>query len=151
MIEIEERVRIDRAPEAVWAVMRDVERWPDWTATMESVDLLDGAAGLGPGVRARLGVFLTMFGRRTVMRGIWRVTAYDEGRGFTWENTRFGLRSFAGHYIDPDGAGSLVTLTITMSGLPATMLRPLILGPSRENVTIEAAGLKQRVEAGAGP
>ncbi len=49
---VEQSIRIDvEAPvQRVWEVLREVERWPEWTPTVTSVRRLDdGSAWLGPG------------------------------------------------------------------------------------------------------
>ena len=34
-------IHIDAPPEVVWAVTEDIERWPEWTPTVESAKRLD--------------------------------------------------------------------------------------------------------------
>ena len=52
--EIEQTVEIAAPPERVWAVMTDIERWPTWTPTVTSIELLDhGQFAVGSRARIR--------------------------------------------------------------------------------------------------
>ena len=57
-----------------------------------------------------------------------------------------GVKGVASHVIEPDGNGSKVTLTVGLSGIVATVFGPMIAGPSRQNVEMEAEELKRRSE-----
>jgi carbon monoxide dehydrogenase subunit G len=142
MIRISRTIHINTPPHAVWAVMTDVERWPEWTESMKSVERLEqGPFGLGSTAKLRI--------RRAPTAGIWKVTEFTEGRSFTWEIDSGGVHGVATHLIEPDGAGSNATLTVTLSGLIATLFGWAIAGPSRDNVRMEAEGLKRRCEGSA--
>jgi hypothetical protein len=120
--------------------MTDVERWPEWTESMKSVERLEeGPFVLGSTARLRI--------RRAPTAGVWRVTEITEGRSFTWETDSGGVHGVATHLIEPDGDSSKVTLTVTLSGLVATLLTPILAGVARDNVRMEAEGLKRRCEA----
>ena len=71
-MEVEVSVEIDRPANLVWPVLVDVERWPEWTASMISVQRLDSAPfGIGSRVRIRQPKLKTM---------VWRVSEYEQGR-----------------------------------------------------------------------
>jgi uncharacterized protein YndB with AHSA1/START domain len=130
---IERVVHIDASPADVWAVMIDVERWPEWTPSIAKVVPQDSRP-IGVGSRYRVSA-------SGVPGATWRVSEFVEGRSFTW-GTDSGVRVVAGHVIEPEASGSKVTLSITTRGLFA----PLIVRTSRRNMQIEAEGLKRRSE-----
>ncbi len=116
----------------------DVERWPEWTPSVRSVVRQDsGVFGAGSSALLRL---------RGGPTSVWRVTAYEEGRSFTWATKTPGVRASAGHVVERDGEGTRVTLTATTKGLLATLLAPLIVAVSLRNLRMEAEGLKARCE-----
>jgi len=52
-MKIEVSVEVFRPAERVWSVLVDVERWPEWTASITQIERLDQAA-FGPGSRVRI-------------------------------------------------------------------------------------------------
>ncbi|MBI5949675.1 MAG: SRPBCC family protein [Chloroflexi bacterium] len=134
----ERSIEIAAPPAVVWSILQDVSRWPEWTDSVRTVELI-GDGPFGPGKRARLDVL-------GAPPAVWTVTAIDEGRSFTWESRARGVHTIAGHVIEPSGAGSRVTLTVEMSGLMASIFRPMIARVSRRNLAMEAEGLKRRSE-----
>ena len=139
-IHIDRTVNINASTERVWAVMADVERWPEWTESMKSVERLD-SADFGVGSKAKLRI------RRSPNANVWTVTELTPNRSFTWETNSGAVKGVATHVIEPDGNGSKVTLTVDLSGIVATLFGPMIGGQSRKNVEMEAEGLKRRSEA----
>jgi carbon monoxide dehydrogenase subunit G len=139
-IHIDRTVNINASTERVWAVMADVERWPEWTESMKSVERLDsGEFGLGSTAKLKI--------RRSPSANVWTVTELMPNRSFTWETNSGGVKGVATHVIEPDGNGSKVTLTVDLSGIVATLFGPMIAGQSRKNVEMEAEGLKRWCEA----
>ena len=135
----EQTIDIAAPPDAVWRVLADVERWPEWTPSMRSVKLeSDGPFAVGS--RAKLGV------AGAPMSSMWEVTSLGAGRSFVWESAQPGMRTIAGHYIEATDAGSRVRLTIDMNGPLATLMSPYLMRVTRRNVTQEAEGLKRRSE-----
>jgi uncharacterized protein YndB with AHSA1/START domain len=137
---ITQAVDIDAEPGRVWEVLADVERWAEWTPSIRWVRLLAGADRLVTGGRARVK-------QPGLPAMVWEVTSLDEGRQFTWEAATPGLRTVGEHRIDPQGAGSRVTLGITQTG-PLARLAALLYGRrTRRYVQAEADGLRARVMA----
>lgn len=135
----ERSIDITAPPDAVWSVLRDVPAWPRWTESITAAEWVSGN-GLVVGARARLTV-------RGAGKAVWTVTAVDEGRSFTWESRVGGVRSAASHVIEAAPGGSRVTLAVDLTGLLATLLRPLVARTTRANLEAEAEGLKKLAEA----
>lgn len=135
------RTAIDIAAPAdrIWSVVRDVERWHEWTASISSIERLDD----GP---------LRMGSRATVRqpklpKNVFQVTALEEGRGFSWESRSPGLRGIGHHWIEPTSAGSRVTLGVDFRGPLAWLVTRLYGTLTQRYIEMEAEGLKRRCEA----
>jgi hypothetical protein len=126
-------------PEKVWAVLLDIDRWPEWNPAITKIRLLDS----GPftvGSRAHI--------RQPKLRpAVWKVTEIDERvRSFTWVTRNPGVQVTGGHRVERDGEGSKITLSIQFSGLLAPLVFGLTGGLTQRYVTREAQGLKERSE-----
>jgi len=134
-------VDVDAPADRVWAVMHDVERWPEWSDSITSVRQLDPGP-LRVGSRALI--------RQPKLRPAeWRVTALDANRGFTWITTSPGLRVDAHHCIHPLGSRSRVTLRLEFSGVLGTLVAYVTRGLNARYLDMEATGLKRRSESAA--
>jgi len=133
-----ETVYIDAPPEKVFAVLCDVERWPEWTSTMTRVRRLEsGPFLIGSSAQVH---------QPKLRAAVWRVTELKDGRNFTWMTRSPGLRMTAGHLIEPKGAGSRVELTFELSGLFAPVVSRLYGGLIERYVATESQGLKRLCE-----
>jgi uncharacterized protein YndB with AHSA1/START domain len=123
----------------VWAVLVDVERWPQWTASVRRVER--GEPGpLAVGSTARLT-------QPKLRPAVWRVTELTEGREFTWEADNPGVRSRGEHRVLPlPGGGSRVELVLTQSGPLAAPVGWLYRDLLRRYLWLEADGLRRRCE-----
>ena len=141
MTHFDTAVEIQATPDRVWSVMRDVERWPEWTRTIRSVTRLEG----GPfdiGSRARIR-------QPKLLPAVWRVTELEEGRGFTWVARSPGVRVKARHRVEPTATGTRATLSLDFSGPLAPLVARLTRGLNERYLAIEAKGLKERSEGAA--
>jgi len=127
------------APAAtVWAIYSDVERWPDWTASVTSVELLD-AGPLRVGSRARVR-------QPRLPVAEWTVTEIDEGRSFTWVARGPGVRTTGTHIVVPHGDGARATAILDQGGPLGPVVGFLTRGLTRRYLAMEVAGLKARAE-----
>src|SRR5215218_8712666 len=87
---------IEAPPEHVWAIMRDIERWPEWTPTVTSIQRLDpGPLVVGSRARVR---------QPKLPPADWRVTSLNEAnRTFTWITRGPGVQVIARHSVEPGG------------------------------------------------
>ena len=135
---VEHTIHIEAPPERVWAVTRDVERWPEWTPTVTSVRLV-GRGPFGPGSVARI--------RQPLQpESEWVVTEYAEGRRFAWRTRRRGLRMTGTHDVSAEGSGTRNTLGLDAEGVLAALLWPVLRLAVRRALAEENRGLKVRCE-----
>jgi uncharacterized protein YndB with AHSA1/START domain len=132
-------IDIEASPERVWEVMADIERWPEWTSSIISIEKLT-EGDLAVGTRARVHALGAPESEFTV-------TSAEPGNSFTWETRVRGARSIAGHVIEPTASGSRATLSIEVGGIVAALLRPILSRTVVRNLRFEAEGLKQRAES----
>lgn len=139
MRDFSQSIDIDAPPERVWALMRDVERWHEWTPSITSITRLDDGP-LRPGSRVRIR-------QPKLPAAVWEVTRLDEQRGFDWISRGPGARVTARHDLVPVDGGSRVTLSLRydgpLGGLIGWTARTLI----ERYVAWEADGLKRASEA----
>jgi uncharacterized protein YndB with AHSA1/START domain len=132
-------VTIAAPPAQVFAVLCDVERWPEWTHTMTRISRLDsGPLKMGSSAKVR---------QPKLPASVWRVTDVEQNRNFTWISRSPGLLSKADHLVEPSGSGSKVTLSFEMSGLMAPLMARIYGKLIDEYVTIESQSLKKHCEA----
>ena len=132
-------IDIQAPPEVVWAVWSDIERWPEWTASVSRVDpLRPGPLAVGLRARVRQPKFPP---------AVWRVTEVEEGRGFTWVSESPGARVTGSHRVEPHASGSRATLFIDFAGPVALLIGWLSRSLTQRYLGLEAAGLKARSEA----
>ncbi|MEO8125803.1 MAG: SRPBCC family protein [Bryobacteraceae bacterium] len=131
-------IEIQALPDRVWSVMRDVERWPEWTATVTSIRLMDHD-GLNVGSRA-------MVRQPKLLPATWEVTELKEGSSFTWVTRSPGLQVIARHLVEANGTGSRATLSIQFSGLLGPLIARFTRALNQRYLAIEAEGLRKRSE-----
>jgi uncharacterized protein YndB with AHSA1/START domain len=138
---VQRSIDIEAPAEAVWAVISDVERWPEWTASMSSVQRTrTGPLTIGEQVVVRQPRLPTL---------TYTVTAVDDGRSFTWEAGNAASRGVGEHVLTPRVAGGCTaTLRLTQRGPVAPLVGALLDGLTRRYLRMEAEGLKSRSEDG---
>ena len=117
MTEFSIAVEIAAPPERVWAVLADVERWPEWTASVTRVKLKPA---------------------------VWEVTQAKAGRGFTWVTRHPGLLVTGLHQLEPIEKGTLATLAVRFSGLLGPLVGWFTRTLNHRYLAFEADGLRKR-------
>lgn len=132
-------VEIRATPQRVWAVLSDVEGWPEWTPSVRSAERLD-AGPLAVGSRARIR-------QPKLLPAVWRITSIEKGSAFTWVTRSPGLSVTAHHLVEATPDGSRATLSIRFEGLLAPLVALLTRRLNNRYLRLEGAGLKRRSEA----
>jgi uncharacterized protein YndB with AHSA1/START domain len=131
-------VDIKAPPGRVFAVLRAVERWPEWTSTMTSVQRTDNRPFVvGSRVRVR---------QPKLLPAIWQVTELDEPRKFTWVTRSPGVAVTGEHLVEADGTGSRVKLSLNFSGFLGPLVSRFYCSLNQRYLAIEAEGLRKRCE-----
>jgi uncharacterized protein YndB with AHSA1/START domain len=136
----EHSVEIEAAPSSVWAVYADVTRWPEWTASVETITPLYGA-DLEVGRRYEIK-------QPRFPKLVWEVTELEAGMSWTWEQASPGSATVATHEIAPkEGGGTVVRLSIDQRGPVGIVVGTLTRTVTRRYLDLEAQGLKARCES----
>ena len=142
LLKLESVLHIDAPLDVVWAVTEDVERWPEWTPTVESVRRVSqGSFEIGSTALLKL---------PGLPASTWTVTALSRGKRFAWESRVRGTRMVATHEMRAADGGTESVVSIEMFGPVALLLWPLMRVFGRRRLEQENAGLKGRCEAEAG-
>src|SRR5262249_48426335 len=79
---VDSSVEIDAPATTVWDIFADVERWPEWTASVERIVALDGP-GIEVGKRFEIK-------QPQLPKLVWEVTEVQPGRSWSWHQRRPG-------------------------------------------------------------
>jgi uncharacterized membrane protein len=132
-------IDIEAPPDRIWAALRDIEHWSEWSPTVISIRRLD-AGQLAVGSRA-------IVRQPKLLPARWQVTEIEEGRGFTWATAGPGLLVTAHHYIEAAASSSRVTLSLDFSGPFGALVARLTRCLNERYLALEAQGLKKHAEA----
>lgn len=139
MLDFRITVDINASPDRVWEIIRDVERWPEWTPTVSKLRRFDRGL-LAVGSRARIW-------QPKLLPANWTVTELNEaGRSFTWETRGPGMRLHAHHWVEGVGNFSRATLSIQFSGLLGPLFARLTRQLNNRYLAIEGDSLRKRSE-----
>lgn len=135
---LEHAVTIACPPERVWAVVVDVERWPELIPTVDAVERLD-TGPLAVGSRTRLQ-------QPRLPTAVWTVTDLGDGSSYTWESSSPGVTVTATHVVEPHPSGSRLTLTVRVSGPLSGIGWLMTRSLTKRYVETEAASIKSAAE-----
>ena len=135
----EDSVEIDAPAQLVWEVFSDVERWPEWTASVTSLIGLDGPA-LAVGRRFAIK-------QPGMQKLVWRATEIDPGSSWTWVQRSPGVLVSARHdVIARPGGRTLVRQQLDQRGVLGAFVGRLMVKKTKRFLELEARGLKARSE-----
>ncbi|MCV7197335.1 SRPBCC family protein [Mycobacterium angelicum] len=135
----EDSIEIDAPPHLVWEVFSDVERWPEWTASVTALTAVDGP-GLAAGKRFAIK-------QPRMSKLVWKVTEIDPGSSWTWVQRAPGAFASARHeVIARPGGGTLVRQRIDQRGPLGGLVGRLMRTMTKRYLKLEAHGLKARSE-----
>jgi hypothetical protein len=118
--------------------MTDVERWPEWTSSVTSLQRLD-TGRFATGSRARIK-------QPRLAAAVWTVTEVRPGHSFTWVSRVPGLRTIGYHGVTAAGSGSEASLEVRFEGIFAGIAALLFGKLTEECLEKESKGLKHRCE-----
>jgi uncharacterized membrane protein len=128
-------IEIDAPAPVVWDVFTDVERWPEWTASVERVVPLDGP-GIAVGKRFEIK-------QPRLPKLVWEVTEVDPGVSWTWRERTPGGTTLASHEVVPQEAEkTVVRQRIEQRGPVGVAVGVLMLRLTKRYLDLEARGLK---------
>ena len=133
-------VEIAAPASLVWDVFSDVERWPEWTASVTRLVALDGP-GLAVGKRFEIK-------QPRMPKLVWEVTEVNPGASWTWvQRSPGGGSTSARHDVVPQADGhTLVRQQLDQRGAVGALIGRLMLGMTKRYLELEAQGLKARSE-----
>jgi uncharacterized membrane protein len=135
----EDRIEIDAPPQVVWDVFSDVERWPEWTASVTSFTGRDGSA-LAVGKRFAIK-------QPGLQKLIWQVAEIEPGTAWSWVHRSPGVQVIARHYVTGlPGGRTLVRQELDQRGLLGALVGRLTVKRTKRYLSMEAKGLKARSE-----
>lgn len=143
-LETRHEVTIEAPAARVWAVWTDVARWPEWTASVTSVEPMDPGP-LQLGSRARIA-------QPGLPVAVWQVTAFEPlasgAASWTWVSRTPGSTVSGWHRVTadpsrPDGA-CVAAMGVVQEGVLGVPIGWLLRGKVRRYLGIEGAGLRAR-------
>jgi uncharacterized membrane protein len=135
----EASIEVAAAPSAVFATYADVERWPSWTSSVTSVELLTPGP-LRVGSRARIR-------QPKLPVAVWQVTRLEPGREFTWQAMGPGVLTTGTHRVTPEGDDrATVTAILEQAGPLGVIVGLMTRRLTRRYLDTEVRGLKAYCE-----
>ena len=132
-------IEIDAPAALVWDVYGDVERWAEWSDSITEIAAI-GESDLSIGHRYRI--------KQPRMPSlVWKVTALEPGRSWTWVQSSPGGRTTAVHEVVPlDEGRTLVRQSLEQAGPLGGLFGRLMKGLTGRYLEMESRGLKERCE-----
>jgi carbon monoxide dehydrogenase subunit G len=117
-VKLEDSIHVDRSPEVVYALVRDLERAPEWQDSLESVDV-------------EAGTEVRRFGGRRVEASFF-VLEDDPPRRFAISSDGGPAQARAEFDLEPDGDGTRVVFTVDLRLRGAARLASGVVKPTAQ-------------------
>ena len=136
----ETSIDIDADPQRIWSILTDVERWPEWTASVVRVERVSSEPfSIGSRILIK---------QPRLRKAIWTVIALEPLVEFTWKSTMPGLTTIGSHRLEQRASGTMtVTLSIDQRGALAPAIGLFVSKMTRRYMDYERRGLRARSEA----
>jgi uncharacterized protein YndB with AHSA1/START domain len=129
-------------PARVWAVLSDLDAWPEWLPTVDTLTREEPGRPHGVGAAYLLK-------QPRLPRARWVVSRWEPGKGFTWTSSGPGVTTTGTHDLTPtpDG-GTEIVLGIRWTGLLGGLFGLIFGRLTRRYIDTEAASLAERAVGG---
>jgi hypothetical protein len=131
-------VEINAPVDAVWTVLADVDRWPEWNRSISKLKRLNGGS-LGQGSLVRIS-------QPRLPSARCLVTDFTPGRAFTMKSRTTGVIRRSDHELRDAGGRTEFRVAMIDFGLTAPLIAMMRGDLIKEYTDMEAYGLKARVE-----
>lgn len=130
--------------ERLWAVVSDVQSWPDRLPTFDQIVRVDESNGPSdPGGHDELDA--GPIGRRFAVRqpglpaAVYEITEWSPHEAFTWVSRTFGVTTTARHTLTRTESGAGLALAIEWRGPLAPLVRAVLSRKTQRLIDLEAA------------
>jgi Polyketide cyclase / dehydrase and lipid transport len=131
-------IRIEAPISRVWPILADVENWPNWADSFETITKLsDCQTGLGTKVTIK---------QPKLSPNQWTITEWVEGGSFKWVSRQFGLTVTGDHILRDHGNQCSFYQELRFEGLLSGLTASFAGALITDYMTREAAGLKRASE-----
>jgi len=135
----EASIDVSASAHVVFDTYADVERWPSWTSSVTSVELLTPGT-LRVGSRARIR-------QPKLPVAVWQVTKLEPGREFTWQAMGPGVLTTGTHRVTPlTDDTSRVTAILEQAGPLGALVGLAYRRLTKRYLDTEVRGLKAYCE-----
>ena len=137
-VHIERTIDINAPIQSIWDITLDIERWPEWTASMKSIrKRQSGPISIGSVAQVE---------PNGGVASDWTVSELQAPNLFAWETRVRGVRVVGRHRMQETPGGTRMTLELDYSGLLARLFNFQIRRTFVHNLEVESQGMKKFAE-----
>jgi uncharacterized protein YndB with AHSA1/START domain len=129
-------ITVGAAPELIWDLLADINRWPEWNSAVTAASL-SGPVAIGARFRWKAGPARLVSEIRTV----------DRPRQIGWTGRSMGMSAVHVWRLERHGSGTQVHTEESWDGLPARLLRRTLHHQLQKSLEMWLGELKTAAEA----